>query len=260
MEDISLWRDLFGLSGRVALVTGGTKGLGFEISRTLACSGARVAICSRHGEDAEAVAREISRLSGQQVVGLRGDVADASDIARIVNATREQLGPIDILVANAGTNIRKSSEEMTAGEWDAVMGLNLRGPFLLAKSVLPEMRTRLYGRVVFLGSIHSHISLPGYAPYSAGKAGLLGLTRALALEYASQGVCVNAICPGFIETPLTSPLWQDREFAARIVDKTPIGRWGETKDIRGVILLLSSPAGSYITGTSILVDGGWTAQ
>lgn len=258
--EVELWKELFDLSGRVALVTGGTKGLGFEISRTLASSGARVALCSRHAEEAQAVAKDISTTSGSEVIGLRGDVSNSAEISELINTTRERLGPVDILIANAGTNIRKPSEDMTAEEWDKVVGLNLRGPFLVAKAVLPEMRANGYGRVVFVGSIHSFISLPGYAPYSAGKAGLLGLTRALALEYASHGVCVNSICPGFIETPLTTPVRQNPEMANKVLERTPIGRWGSTKDIRGAILLLSSPGASFITGTSIVVDGGWTAQ
>jgi NAD(P)-dependent dehydrogenase (short-subunit alcohol dehydrogenase family) len=260
MENTSLWRDLFGLDGQTALVTGGTKGLGYEIAKTLCGSGANVAICSRNGQESNESSAQITALTGQRCVGLTGDVTEIASIERIQQEAREQLGPIDILVANAGTNIRKTIDQMSVAEWDSVISLNLRAAFLLAKAVLPEMKERRYGRLVFLGSIHSHISLPGYTAYAASKAGLLGLTRALALEYAPHGICINALCPGFIKTPLTAPLREKSEINDLIIAKTPVGRWGETADIRGVTLLLCSPAASFMTGTSLSVDGGWTSQ
>jgi NAD(P)-dependent dehydrogenase (short-subunit alcohol dehydrogenase family) len=255
MEDISLWKDLFSLAGKVALVTGGTRGLGKEIANTLARSGARVAVCSRNAEEST-----VFKTDGEEILNLNGDVADFESISRVVAATRERLGSIEILVANAGTNIRKSVDEMTLEEWDRVLSLNLRSAFLIARAVLPEMKERSYGRVVFIGSIHSYISLPRNTAYAASKAGLLGLTRALALEYAPFGVSVNCLCPGFIKTDLTSPLHQNAATRNLIEEKTPFARWGETKDIRGAILLLCSPAAAFMTGTSLVVDGGWTTQ
>lgn len=260
MEDTSLWRDLFSLTGRTALVTGGTKGLGYEIARTLSRSGASVAICSRNSTDSEAKAKEISALSGGLCLGLTGDVVERATINRIVSETEDQLGPIDILVANAGKNVRKTTEQISDEEWESVVSLNLRASFVLARAVLSGMKARHFGRVLFLGSIHSHISLPGYTAYAASKAGILGLTRALALEYAEYGICINALCPGFIKTPLTAPLRENADVNERIIEKTPVHRWGETEDIRGAALLLCSPSASFITGTSLIIDGGWTSQ
>jgi len=255
-----LWSELFDLTGRTAWVTGGTKGLGREIALTLALAGADVAVCSRHGDEAESTAREIAAASGRRAWGGAADVTREAEVNRFIERMSAELAPPDILVACAGINIRKSSAELSEAEWDAILSINVKGSFLCARAVLPEMRRRGWGRVVFLGSMLSWISLPGRAAYASSKAALLGLTRTLALETAAEGICVNALCPGPFETPMNLPLLQDRAKYEAFIARLPIGRWAQPREIRGLILYLCSPACSFMTGSSVVIDGGWTAQ
>ena len=255
-----LFRELFDLRGRTALVSGATKGLGREVARTLSRAGAAVALCSRHGAEAEAVAAELAAETGGPVIGTACDVTDEAAVARWTSSVRERLGEPDILVASAGINIRKPTEALTGDEFDAVMAVNVKGAYACCRAVLPGMRSRGYGRIVLLGSMLSFISIPGRAAYASSKAALLGLARTLALEAAPDGVCVNALCPGPFETPMNRPLLEDPEKYRAFIAKLPIGRWAQPAEIRGVILLLCSPACSFMTGASLVIDGGWTAQ
>jgi NAD(P)-dependent dehydrogenase (short-subunit alcohol dehydrogenase family) len=255
-----LFRELFDLTGRTALVSGATKGLGREFARTLALAGAKVGICSRHGAEAEAVAAELAAETGRPVLGMACDVTAEADVARWVAAAGERLGPPDILVASAGINIRKPTAELTGADFDAVMDVNVKGAYLCSRAVLPGMQRRKFGRIVFLGSMLSFISIPGRAAYASSKAALLGLARTLALEAAADGVCVNALCPGPFETPMNLPLLEDPEKYKAFIAKLPIGRWAKPSEVRGILLYLCSPACSFMTGSSIVIDGGWTAQ
>ena len=170
------------------------------------------------------------------------------------------LGPIDILVNNAGVNIRGPVEELSESDWDSVIETNLKAPFLCSRAVGAGMRARRWGRVINLGSILSEIALPGRAPYASSKAGVLGLTRVLALEWAKDGVTVNAICPGPFATDMNRQLLSDPAKYQAFVEKIPLGRWGELDEITGAAVFLASDASSFVTGSALFVDGGWTAQ
>jgi NAD(P)-dependent dehydrogenase (short-subunit alcohol dehydrogenase family) len=252
--------DHFKLTNRRALVTGGARGLGRVMADALAEAGADVAITSRTLASARDAAAEIALATGRKVVGLDADVSRASHITRLVDQADEALGGIDILVNNAGVNIRGASDALAEADWDTVIDTNLKGPFLCARAFGPRMAARGWGRIVNLGSILSVIALPGRAPYAASKAGVANLTRVLGLEWAAQGVTVNAICPGPFGTEMNRPLLNDPEKYAAFVAKIPMGRWGELHEIKGAAVFLASDASSFVTGSLLFVDGGWTAQ
>ena len=252
--------DLFRLDNRRALVTGGAKGLGRVIAGALAEAGADVAIASRTLSECQAAAAEIAESTGRRTVAVAADVAQASEVERLATEVESALGPVDILVNNAGINIRGSAEEISETDWDAVMAINLKAPFLCARAFGPGMCQRGWGRVINLGSILSVIAIPGRAPYAASKAGLLNLTRVLALEWATKGVTVNAICPGPFATDMNKQLLNDPAKYKAFVEKIPVGRWGELHEIAGAAVFLASDAASFITGSALFIDGGWTAQ
>lgn len=252
--------DLFRLDGRRALITGGSKGLGRVMARALAQAGADVAVVSRSLEECRRAAAEISGETTRKAVGLAADVTVSADVERMAAQAAEALGPIDILVNSAGVNIRGAAEALAEAEWDAVIDVNLKGPFLCARRLGPGMCERGWGRVINMGSILSVIAIPGRSPYAASKAGLLNLTRVLALEWANRGVTVNAICPGPFATEMNKPLLEDPEKYKGFVSKIPMGRWGELHEVAGAAVFLASDAASYVTGSALFVDGGWTAQ
>ncbi len=184
----------------------------------------------------------------------------ADDVKRLVAEVEQALGPIDILVNNAGINIRGAIEDLSEADWDAVIDINLKAPFLCARAVGAGMRARGWGRVINLGSILSVIAIPGRAPYASAKAGVVNLTRVLGLEWATSGVTVNAICPGPFATEMNRQLLNDPAKYKAFVEKIPMGRWGELHEITGAALFLASDASSFVTGSALFVDGGWTAQ
>ncbi len=251
--------DMFRLDGKRALVTGGSKGLGKVIATALAEAGADVALSSRSLEECRATAREIASATGRKTIAIAADVANDKDVARMADEAHKGLGPIDILVNNAGNNIRGNVEQLSEADWDTVVDVNLKGPFLVSRRIGPAMCERGWGRVINMGSIMSVVALPGRAPYAAAKAGLLNLTRVLALEWAGKGVTVNALCPGPFATDMNKPLLADPEKYKAFVAKIPMGRWGELHEVAGAAVFLASDASSYITGTPLFVDGGWIA-
>ncbi len=250
----------FRLDGRRALVTGGGRGLGRVIAEALAEAGAEVAVTSRSLGTGQAAAREIEGATGRRALAFAADVSVPAQIERLVEEATNALGPIDILVNNAGVNIRGASEDLSEADWDTVIDVNLKAPFLCSRAVLPQMRARGWGRVINLGSILGVVALPGRAPYAAAKAGVINLTRVLALECATSGVTVNAICPGPFATEMNRQLLNDPAKYRAFVERIPMGRWGELDEIAGAAVFLASDAASFVTGSALFVDGGWTAQ
>jgi NAD(P)-dependent dehydrogenase (short-subunit alcohol dehydrogenase family) len=252
--------ETFRLEGRRALVTGGAKGLGRVMATALAEAGADVAIAGRTLADCRTAAAEFEREGGRRGLALQADVTQAEDVARLVRELDAAWGGIDILINNAGVNLRGAATDLPEADFDTVLAVNLKGPFLCARAFAPGMLARGWGRVINLGSILSVVALPGRAPYASAKAGLLNLTRVLALEWASSGVTVNALCPGPFATEMNRPLLDDPEKYKAFVAKIPMGRWGELHEIAGAVVFLASNAASYVTGSALMVDGGWTAQ
>lgn len=252
--------DQFRLNGRTALVTGGSQGLGQKIATALSEAGASVVIVSRRLEACQAAAEAIQNETKRPAFGFAADVTDPRSVQRLYDEVTEKLGPIDVLLNSAGLNKRGPIATLSAEDWDSVVDANLKGPFLMARAFGPSMAERKWGRILNFGSILSHIGIAGRTPYASSKAGLLGLTRVLALEWAESGVTVNAICPGPFATEMNRPLLNDPEQYKNFVSKIPMGRWGELDEICGAALFLCTDASSYVTGTALTVDGGWTAQ
>jgi NAD(P)-dependent dehydrogenase (short-subunit alcohol dehydrogenase family) len=252
--------DSFRLDGRAALVTGGSKGLGRSMAWALAEAGANIAVCSRNGEEATATAREIADATQRKAVGIACDVTNIEAVRRMAQLCEEALGTVDILINNAGINVRKPTLDLTEADWDSVMDISVKGSFLCSQALMPQMMARKWGRIVMLGSIMSFVAITGRTPYAAAKTGVLGLTRALALEGAPHGVTVNCLCPGPFETPMNRVLMNDPAAYQAFIAKIPIGRWGQPEELGPAIVYLCSPASAFMTGSTLTIDGGWTAQ
>jgi NAD(P)-dependent dehydrogenase (short-subunit alcohol dehydrogenase family) len=251
--------DRFRLDGRRALVTGGARGLGRVMAQALAEAGADVAISGRSREACESAAADMASATGRRVRGFAADVIEAAQVTRLVSEVEAELGPIDILVNNAGVNKRGSIEDLTEADWDMVIDTNLKGPWLCARAVGPKMRDRGWGRIINLASVLGVIAMPGRSPYASSKSGVINLTRVLALEWAGTGVTANAICPGAFGTEMNRVLLDDPVKYQEFVRRIPMKRWGEVEEIAGAAVFLASDAASYVTGSTLTVDGGWTA-
>lgn len=252
--------DKFRIDGKIALVTGGARGLGRTMATALAEAGADIALTGRTPGPSEATASEIANATGRRCRAYQVDVTVLDDVERLVSAVEADFGRIDILINNAGTNIRGPVEQLTEADWDTVVDTNLKGPFLCARAVGPRMVRQGWGRVINLGSVLGVIALAGRAPYASSKAGIINLTRVLALEWAGTGVTANAICPGAFGTEMNRQLLDDPVKYQEFVKRIPMGRWGEPDELGGAVVFLSSDASSYVTGSALFVDGGWTAR
>jgi NAD(P)-dependent dehydrogenase (short-subunit alcohol dehydrogenase family) len=252
--------DRFRLDGRVALVTGGARGLGRVIVEDLAEAGAAVALAARNLDQAAEVARSVGQATGQKVLGLRVDVTRTDEIKAMVDQVLAAWGRIDILVNNAGINIRGPIDVLTEDDWDNVIDTNLKGPWLCCRAVAATMKKQAWGRVINVSSMLGEIAMPGRTPYCSSKGGLTLMTRTLALEWAPHRINVNALCPGPFATEINTPLLEDLNIRKAVEDKIPLGRWGVPDELGPAVVFLASEASSFITGTTLFIDGGYTAQ
>jgi NAD(P)-dependent dehydrogenase (short-subunit alcohol dehydrogenase family) len=249
---------LFGLDGRVALVTGGSSGIGQAIARALALAGARVVLLAR-GEQALTAAAANIRSAGGQAGWVRADLRDRSSVRNAAEEAVALFGEPDIVVNAAGVNLRPPLGEQTADQWDEVLAVNLTAPFLLGQRFGPQMARRGWGRIINVASQQAVRAFGNSGGYGASKAGLAGLTRSQSEAWARDGVCCNAITPGFVATPLTAEIAGDPERSAALAARTMIGRNGEPADFEGAAVFLASRASDYVTGQLIFVDGGFSA-
>jgi 3-oxoacyl-(acyl-carrier-protein) reductase len=241
------------LSGKVALVTGSTRGLGRAMAERLAVEGASVVVTGRDGRRAQEVAEQLV-AQGHQAIGLALEVSDAASVANALNEIEERLGPVDILVNNAGINRDMLLVRMDEEAWEEVMRVNVTGAYRLAKGVLRGMMKRRWGRIINVSSVVGLIGNPGQTNYGASKAALIGFTKSLAREVASRGITVNAVAPGFIQSDMTDALSAEQK--ERLAEKIPMGRIGRPEEVASCVAFLASDDAAYITGHTLVVDGG----
>ena len=250
---------LFDLSGRRALVTGGNSGIGEAMARALGLAGARVLLMARREAELAAAAARLA-ADGIDAQWLAADLTQISALQEAAREAERRLGGVDILVNAAGVNLRQPFGEVTPAAWQAQIALHLTAPFFLTQALAPGMAARGWGRVLNIASLQSWRAFPHSAPYGAGKGGVVQLTRAIAQEWSARGITCNAIGPGFFPTPLTAAVFDNPELAARNAAQTCAGRNGSLQDLFGATVFLASEASAYVTGQTLMVDGGFTAK
>jgi NAD(P)-dependent dehydrogenase (short-subunit alcohol dehydrogenase family) len=251
--------DPFSLKGKVAIVTGSSRGIGRAIAEALAGAGAAVTVSGRNRERTEEVAETIISAGGTSL-SVRADVSKSAEVERLVERTVERFGRLDVLVNNAGISpFWKKAELLTETEWDEVIAVNLKGTFLCAQAAGRVMIPQKSGRIVNISSIGGRVALPNLVAYCAAKGGVEQVTRVLAAEWAPHNILVNAIAPGYVETDLTNGLRRNPRLQESIVRQTPLGRFAKVNEIAGAAIYLASDAASFVTGQTFYVDGGWTA-
>jgi 2-dehydro-3-deoxy-D-gluconate 5-dehydrogenase len=249
---------MFDLKGRTALVTGGNGGIGLGMARGLAAAGARVAIAGRNAAKNTAALASL----GKDAISLKGDLGDEKQCRALVAEAAERLGGrLDILINNAGINIRKTPQEYAMEEWRTVLDVNLTSAFVASQAAYPHMKRAGAGKIVNIGSMMSIFGASFAAPYAASKGGIVQLTRALATAWARDNIQVNAVLPGWIDTDLTRNARSEvKGLHERVLARTPAGRWGEPADLAGIAVFLCAAASNFVTGTAIPVDGGYSVQ
>ena len=255
--------DHFDLSGKVALITGGSKGIGKCIAMDLAQAGAKVVIVSRHPEEGRKIAQEIGK-SYSPAVALYADLSRPDTLPPMVEEAVDRMGKIDVLINNAGTNIRKPALDFREDEWDTVLNTNLKGTFFCSQAVAKTMADAGGGKIINISSAAGGKAVPWLTPYSVSKAGIIHLTRALAIEWAQYNITVNAVAPSYMETPLTREWLSVPKRRDLIAKRSPLNRVGRPTDLTGAILLFASDESNFITGQTLFVDGGsgagWVIQ
>lgn len=247
------------LKGRTAVITGGSRGLGEAMAKTLAGAGAKIALVARDVKRLEQVRDAIAQAGGTAAV-FTADVTQEKEVAALASSVQQRFGHPQILINSAGINIRKNLVDFSLEEFRSVIDASLTATFLMCRAFVPGIKGTGYGRILNLSSIMSHVSIAGRSAYSSAKAALLGLTRALALELAADGITVNGISPGPIGTDMNLALMNNPEANAQFMANVPLARWGKVEEIGALACYLCSDAAGFITGTDILIDGGWTAR
>jgi NAD(P)-dependent dehydrogenase (short-subunit alcohol dehydrogenase family) len=253
-------QDLFDLTGQTAVITGGSKGLGLEMAATLAEAGADLLIGARTESEIRQAASELAAQTGRRVIGSTVDVTQSASCQAFVDLAMAEFGRIDILLNNAGVNIREPITQITDEHWRTVQSVNVDGVLYMCRAVVPHMVAAGYGRIINIGSALSLVGLADRVSYTSSKGAVMQLTRTLALELAQSGVTANCICPGPFKTDINTPLIGTPQGNAFIEKNIPMNRWADMREIRPPVLFLASPAAGYVTGTAVSVDGGWTAQ
>lgn len=250
---------LFDLTGKVAVVTGGSSGVGASMAEALGMAGAKVVLVSRGQDALDRVARALAS-KGIDTKAVTGDLADPNAVADIGHAAQACFGRADILVNAAGVNLREPFENVSVATWLQQINLHLTAPMFMTQALAPEMQARGWGRIINIASLQSYRAFANSAPYGAAKGGILQLTRAIAQRWSAHGITCNALGPGFFPTQLTAPVFNDPQLVRHHAQQTAIGRNGEMRDLWGLTVFLASDASAYITGQTIMVDGGYTAK
>lgn len=250
----------FDLTGKTAIVTGGSKGLGQAMAEGLASAGADLLLTSRNVEEAQAVAQQITRDYGRKVIAISADVSSEAAVKGMVDRALAEFGQIDILLNNAGINIRGPIEDLTYEQFRKVNDINSDGVWLCTRAVVPHMKSRKYGKIVNVSSTLGLVGLAGRSPYAASKGAVVQMTKTLGLELAPWNITVNAICPGPFLTPMNVPIAETEDAKKNVIGAVAFNRWGRMEEIQGAAIFLASDASSYMTGSLVTVDGGWTAR